>query len=117
MFYGILFLAFIYLKIARVRKKEEIVSSAALMGHRITVIAILSLLAYGLMEVSLVVVPIVSLVFFIIASLAVTAVQLGIFVDGKPLLGLTRLYRYLPAMSVVLVVLIALEWVRFVSGL
>jgi hypothetical protein len=39
----------------------------------------------------------------IMASLMVTAVQLGIFIDGKPLLGLSQLYKAMPLLAVVVI--------------
>jgi hypothetical protein len=42
------------------------------------------------------------LLFFVLAALNVTAVQLGIFKDGKPMLGITRLYGMIPVIAAVL---------------
>jgi hypothetical protein len=113
MFYAVLFLAFLYFKIIRVYQKEERVSSADKVQYTVTYAAIASLFTYGFMNEPIYLFVLLSLLFFIIASLIITAVQLGIFVNGRPLLGLTRIYRYLPALSWFLVVLVSLQWIRY----
>ncbi|HZF70482.1 hypothetical protein [Sulfuricurvum sp.] len=112
MFYLALFLALLYFKIARVHKKEERPRvSSALIQHLFVGIAIVSLLLYGFAYENLYLFMPLLFVFATVASLMVTAVQLGIFVDGKPLFGLTHIYRYLPALRVLIVVLISIVWV------
>ena len=117
MFYIALFFAFLYFKIARVHKKEERQSSSDVVQHLFVGAAIVSLLAYGFMYENLYWFIPSLLVFAIMASLIVTAVQLGIFVDGKPLFGLTRMYRYLPVLRVVTALLIAALWVVHVQNI
>lgn len=113
MFYAVLFLAFLYFKIIQVYQKEERVSSADKAQYVVTYAAIASLFTYGFMNEPIYLFAPVSLLFFIMAALIVTAVQLGIFVNGRPLMGLSRIYRYLPGLSLVLVVLISMEWARY----
>lgn len=110
MFYPILFLVFLYFKIARVHKKEERVSSAQTFYHTIAALSAAALLVYGFMYENGYLVAAFSFLFFIIASLTVTAVQLGIFVNGKPMLGLTRLYRYLPLFSFSIALAVCAGW-------
>lgn len=110
MFYFALFIASLYFKIARVQKKEERLSSAVLVQYFIVGVAIVSLLVYGFMyEKSVVFLPLLVL-FTVMASLMITAIQLGIFVNGKPLLGLTRIYRYLPVLGFLVVFMISCLW-------
>lgn len=110
MFYAILFVVFFYFKIARVHKKEEKVSSAQTLYHAVAAISAAALLVYGFIYENGYMVAVFSFLFFILASLAVTAIQLGIFVNGKPMLGLTRLYRYLPRMSFSIALAVCVGW-------
>jgi hypothetical protein len=112
LFYLALFFAFLYFKIARVHKKEERPRlSSILLQHLFVGVAIVSLLVYGMIYENLYVFIPLLFVFATVASLMVTAVQLGIFVDGKPLFGLTHIYQYLPALRVITVVLISTIWI------
>lgn len=113
-FYSALFLAFLYFKIARVHKKEERLSSSDIVLHLLTGVAIVSLLAYGFRFENLYLFIPLLFVFATIVSLAVTAVQVGIFVDGKPLFGLTQIYRYLPFLRVFILLLISALWMLHV---
>ncbi|WP_295052026.1 hypothetical protein [Sulfuricurvum sp.] len=109
-FYSALFLAFLYFKIARVHKKEERVSSSDFIQNLFVGAAIVSLLVYGFMYKNLYQLIPTFFLFSTIVSLMVTAVQVGIFVDGKPLLGLKQIYRSLPLLRVFIVLLIAVLW-------
>lgn len=110
-FYCALFFSFLYFKIARVHKKEERRSLLLLVQHLFTATAIVSLLSYGFMYENLYVFIPMLFIFATIASMMITAVQVGIFVDGKPLFGLTKIYRYLPVLSIVNLLLIASIWI------
>lgn len=109
-FYLTLFFAFLYFKIARVHKKEEGRSSSGLKQHFFVGIAITSLLVYGFLYQNLYLFIPVFFLFAIMASLVVTAIQLGIFVNGKPLFGLTHIYRYLPHLRIGIFLLSAFLW-------
>lgn len=94
-----LLLVFIYFKIARVYQKEESINALVIIQHLMVFIASLFLFYSAFMMYSWYIVIILSLLFFIVAGLLITAIQLGIFVDGKPLFGLSKLYRYLPILT------------------
>ena len=96
LFYPTLFLFFIYFKIARVHKKEEKMQKKVLFQHLVVFGSSLLLYAYGLSSFEWYYVAGSSLLFFIMAALLVTAVQLGIFVDGKPKFGISKVYKFLP---------------------
>ena len=95
LFYLALFFAFIYFKIARVYKKEEKSNLNMLVQNVIVLAAVIALFVYGFMHETWYVVLIVSYLFFIMASLLVSAVQLGVFIDGKPFVKISHLYKSL----------------------
>lgn len=109
-FYLALFLAFLYFKIARVYKKEE-KGSILINVQNILVTAIsLAILIYVILYVEwYVFIPLVFL-FATISSLMVTAVQIGLFVEGRPMFGLSHIYKYLPYLTLALFVLTSLMW-------
>lgn len=117
MFYSALFFAFLYFKIVRVQKKEERVSSSALPQHFLMGAAIVSLLAYGFMYENLYLFIPMLFVFATMASLMITAVQIGIFVDGKPLFGLKHIYRHLFVLRVVILLVVSVLWAVRVQNL
>lgn len=104
MFYFILFLAFVYLKIFRVRKELESLSGIELAEAGITVLAMISLLVFGFMTMTWYVVLLSAFSFFIMAALMVSAVQLGVFVDGKPILVMSQIYKLTPLLGLSVVV-------------
>jgi len=95
LFYFALLLSFIYFKVARVYKKEEKSNTSMLIQNVIVLAAVIALLSYGFLYKSWYLVIIVSFIFFIFSSLIVSAVQLGIFIDGKPFIKLSHLYKAL----------------------
>lgn len=110
LFYCALFFSFLYFKIARVHKKEERLSPLFLVQHLVMAVSIVSLLSYGYMYENLYVFIPMLFVFATVASMLITAVQVGIFVDGKPVLGLRQIYRYLPLLSLFTLLLIVSLW-------
>ena len=94
-FYVTLFLAFLYFKIARVYNKEEKLNTNFWVLNFIVVIAIGALIIYGFMHETWYVLLMVGYLFFIIAALIVAAVQLGIFIDGKPFIKISHLFKSL----------------------
>ncbi|OHD83492.1 MAG: hypothetical protein A3D90_07195 [Sulfuricurvum sp. RIFCSPHIGHO2_02_FULL_43_9] len=110
LFYLALFFAFLYFKIARVHRKEEKTSRILLAQHWLVGLAILAILRYGGLYVSWYVFMPLLFVFATMVSLMVTAIQLGIFVDGKPLFGLTQTYKYFPFLGFIVIVFSALLW-------
>ncbi len=94
-FYVTLFLAFLYFKIARVYKKEEKSNANFWVLNSIVALAIAALIVYGFMNETWYILLIVSYLFFIAASLIVSAVQLGVFIDGKPFVKISHLFQSL----------------------
>ena len=99
MYFVMLYLLFFYFKLARVNKKEERLTSIVGVSHAFVLIAAVLLFRYGFTHYSATVMGVTSVLFFILAALNITAVQLGIFKDGKPLLGITRLYQFIPVIA------------------
>jgi len=94
-----LYMLYFYFKLARVHRKEEVLTPVVALSHAAVFISAVLLYRYGFTHYSSTVMGISSLLFFILAAFNVTAVQLGIFKDGKPLLGITRLYQFMPVIS------------------
>ncbi len=95
LFYIALFLSFFYFKIARVYKKEEQSNLNMNIQNSIVFIVIVALLVYGFTHKIWYVILLVSYFFVIVSSLLVSAVQLGIFIDGKPFVKISHLYKLL----------------------
>ncbi len=110
LFYSTLFLLFLYFKIARIHKKEEKSTLVMNLQHILVLLSALSLFSYGFTHQSWYLVILVSFVFFIIAALLVTAVQLGVFIDGKPQFGISKVYKFLPALTLSIMALSAILW-------
>jgi len=101
-FYLSLFFSFLYFKIARVYKKEEKSNMNFWVQNLIVAVAIIALLVYGFMNETWYVLLIVAYLFFIAASLMVSAVQLGIFIDGKPFVKISHLYKTLALLGMLI---------------
>ena len=103
-FYLSLFLIFLYFKLARVHKKEERLTTLVIVQHILVAISTLLLYQYGFAHYALWVIALFTFLFFIIAALMVTAVQVGIFVEGKPLIGIRLLFKLLPLLTGLIIV-------------
>ena len=103
LFYLILFLLFLYFKIARVHKRDEKASNKVTIQHVFVFLGFLSTYTYGVLNIQWYFILTASLLFFIIAALIITSFQLGIFVDGKPLFGMSRVYKLLPILTLVII--------------
>ncbi len=110
LFYLTLFLIFIYFKLARVHKKEERVNSKIYMLHALVLISALALYNWGATHFSFWVVAIVSLLFFIVSALMVTAVQVGVFIDGKPFIKMSNLYKIMPYLAIIISILTVITY-------
>ncbi|QOP41711.1 hypothetical protein [Sulfurimonas marina] len=111
MVYITLFLLFFYLKIARVHTKQEKVTLLFVSQHTLIALSALATLYYGFItEPWYFLIPAMWF-FFIIAALMVTAMMVGIFIDGIALVGLSRIYRFLPLLTLVIVTLSTSLWV------
>ena len=96
MLYVALFLFFLYFKIARVHKKEEQLNPVVVLEHIVVFVTAVVLFNYAFHTIALLQLAVVSLVFFILAALMVTAVQLGIFINGKPMVKVSQIYKLFP---------------------
>ena len=94
-----LFLAFLYFKIARVHKKEEKLQLLVGVQHALVALSTLALLAFGFMNFAWYLVVASALLFFIVAAFMITAIQIGIFIDGKPAFGLSHVYKVTPVIA------------------
>ncbi|MDD2356801.1 MAG: hypothetical protein PHX13_02695 [Thiovulaceae bacterium] len=98
-FYLALFLAFLYFKIARVYKKEEKTSLLISVQNILVALASIAILLYGVLYVEwYLFVPFI-FIFATLVSFMITAIQIGVFVEGKPIFGLTHIYKYLPYLT------------------
>jgi len=88
--YIIIPLIFIYFKIARVYNKEERLTLLWKAQHILVLIVAVSTYIYAFNHMAWYMILILSFLSFIMAAMLVTAVQLGIFVDGKPLFGMKQ---------------------------
>jgi hypothetical protein len=111
-FYPTLLLFFFYVKIARVHKKEEKPNTIVLLQHLLVLLSGFSLYFYGFTQLNWYSVVLSSIAFFIIAALIVTAIQLGIFIDGKPQFGISKLYKFFPALTFSIIALSAILWLQ-----
>jgi len=100
-----LLLVFIYFKIARVHKKEEQLNRFFIVMHTFVALSILFLFLHAFLTYEWYMVVGMSLLFFVVAALGVTVIQLGIFVEGKPLLGIGTVYKYLPILAGSIIIL------------
>jgi len=67
--------------------------------HLLVFLSTISLYIYGFNYCSIISILIFSFLFFIVAALMVTTIQLGIFIDGKPLLGINRVFTFMPILT------------------
>jgi len=105
-FYLTLFLTFFYFKLARVHKKEERLTNLIVTQHIVVAISTFFLYSYGFEHLALWAILVFSFLFFIIAALMITAVQVGIFVEGKPLFGVGDLFKLMPILTGLIVTLV-----------
>jgi len=111
-FYSALFFSFLYFKIARVHHKEELRNPFMIVQHLIVLGAFLALFGYGLLHFTWYIVLVSAFLFFIISALMVSAVQVGIFMDGKPVIKLSTLHKLMPLLGL----LVAFSVVHFYVG-
>ncbi len=99
--YPMLFVSLLYFKIFRVRRKQEKTDFKAKAEALFSNSAILALIAFGFMTQSWYSMLIAIVLMNIMASLMITAVQLGIFIDGKPIFGISKIYTLTPLLALV----------------
>ncbi len=99
----VLLLIFLYFKIARVYNKQESKSNIIYIQHAIVAISAFLIFAYAFSHFAWYIVLIMSIISFIIAGLAITAVQVGIFIDGKPLIGIGSIFKHIYILTALIV--------------
>jgi len=104
------FLLFLYLKIVRVYRKEEKQTLFIFLQNILVSLSAVVTLLYGFTHYGWYFVFGMGFMFFIVAALIVTAVQLGIFIDGKPQFGISKFYKLLPLLTLVIMALSAILW-------
>ncbi len=107
-----IFFIFLYFKIARVHKKEEFLSQRIIITHTIAAVGAFLIFAYAFSHYSAFIVLTESFVSFIIAALLITAVQVGIFVDGRPLIKMSHIYKSIPFLAAFLLFLALILWLQ-----
>lgn len=103
LFYLTLFLGLLYFKIFRVRRKHEKTAAGTKLEAFFANTALAAIVLFGFVSEPWYLLLIAATGMNIMASLMVTAVQLGIFIDGKPLLGLSQLYKTTPLLAMVVI--------------
>jgi len=105
-------LLFVYFKIARIHIKEEACTSLWKIQHGIVAFVAVVIYFYAFNHWAWYVVLLISLLSFVFAGMLIAAVQLGIFVDGKPLFGMKDVYKNSSYFVLILCALSAIVWVR-----
>jgi len=98
--YATLFLALFYFKVFRVRRKQEQRSFLTQVEDAVSNSALFALVIFGFLSEPWYMMLFALVIMSVIASLIVTAVQLGFFIDGKPVFGISKLYALMPLLSV-----------------
>jgi len=81
-----------------------------MLQHSIVAIVSLFVFYHAFLEYEWYIVLAMSILFFIIAALLITVVQLGIFMDGKPLIGMHRVYKSTPYLVILIVICTLSLW-------
>lgn len=109
-FYLALFLLFLYFKIARVHNKEENSSTFMRAQNLFVAVCALAVLAYGVLYIQWYLFVPSLFLFATIVSFMITAIQIGVFIEGKPIFGLTHIYKYLPYLTLALFISTFMIW-------
>jgi len=107
LFYFTLFLAFVYFKIFRVRRELEVPTTFENIESLVTLATIAGLVVFGFMHFTWYILLIAGFVFFLMAAVMVSAVQLGMFVDGKPILVISQVFKLMLPLALVILALTA----------
>ena len=100
----VLLLIFLYFKIARVYNKQESKNTLIYIQHGVVALCAFLAFSYAFSHFSWYSVLLMSFISFIIAGLAITAVQVGIFIDGKPLFGIGSIFKYIYLLTALIVI-------------
>ena len=104
-FYLCLFLIFFYFKISRVQKNEEKISKYIKFRNIFIFITSVLLFISFYKTLALFSIIIFSVLFFILNEILITVIKLGIFVNGKPILTISKLYSTLNIISLIIILL------------
>jgi len=102
-YYLTLLFGVFYFKMFRVRRAQERRTSAMTIEAFFANSALLTVVVYGFMTQTWYLVLLAAALMNIMASLMIAAVQLGIFVDGKPLVKLSQTYKMMPVLALAVV--------------
>jgi len=98
-FYLTLFTGLLYFKLFRVRRQQERLSLWNIFEGTVTLTLLAVVVISGFMTAPWYDVLLGVVISAVIVSLMITTVQLGIFIDGKPLFKLSALYRVMPLLA------------------
>lgn len=97
--YPTLFFGLLYFKIFRVRRQQEKIPFWRNAKGVLTLVATLTLIIFGFLTQSWYAILIAIVLSAVMASLMITTVQLGIFIDGNPLFKISAVYRWMPLLA------------------
>lgn len=103
LFYPTLFAGLLYFKVFRVRRQQEKLSFWTKVKGILTLTLALALVIFGFATAPWYTILIAIVVMNIMASLMITTVQLGIFIDGRPLFKISAVYRWMPLLALVVI--------------
>jgi hypothetical protein len=99
-----LFIGLLYFKIFRVRRQQEKLTLLQKIEGLFSIVALFTLIVFGFMTLTWYEVLIAIVLSAVMVSLIITTVQLGIFIDGKPLFKLSALYRFMPMLALLTII-------------
>ncbi len=103
LFYPTLFLSLLYFKIFRVRRQHEKVPFWTHVKGLLTIVFSAALIIVGALDTPWYILLGAVVVMNIMASLMITTVQLGIFIDGRPLFKISAVYRLMPLLALLVI--------------
>ena len=102
--YLTLFIGLLYFKLFRVRRQQEQLSLWNKLEGTVTLLLLFGVIVFGFMIENWYSMLAGVVVSAVIVSLMITTVQLGIFIDGKPLFKLSALYRLMPLLALLSII-------------
>ena len=97
--YLVLFVGLLYFKLFRVRRQQERLTLLNRVEGTVTLLLLFSIIIFGFITETWYTMLLGTIISAVIVSLMITTVQLGIFIDGKPLFKLSALYRWMPVLA------------------
>ena len=102
--YLTLFIGLLYFKLFRVRRQQEQLSLWNMLEGTVTLLLLFGVIVFGFMTENWYSMLAGIVISAVIVSLMITTVQLGIFIDGKPLFKLSALYRLMPLLALLSII-------------